>query len=150
MSNNYSEQYCEIIRKYLQGQPDAQSWLLLYGIYAHAIDDIIDGDKTSSDHILETFETGLLLYSHVFYRQHCDMLYTLCKLAHNAYADSVKLEKSDDKIDKLIADPLRQYGNELILAVIELVSGKDARNAASKELRPLSWRTHHNEIGQAI
>jgi hypothetical protein len=147
MSNNYSDQYCEIIRKYLHGFADAQSWLLLYGIYCHSIDDIIDGDQTSDEHKLATFETALMLYSHVFYQQNIAQLYTLCKLAHTSYVDSVRLEKSENPTDQLIADPLRQVGNEIILAVIEMCAGKDARNAASKELRPLAWKTHHTPEG---
>jgi hypothetical protein len=150
MSNNYSDQYCELIYKYLVGHADAESWLLLYGIYCHAIDDIIDGDETSDEHKLKTFETGMLLYSHIFYQRNIAMLYPLVKMAHTAYEDSVRLEKSKDPTDQLIADPLRQYGNEIILAVIELVSGKAARDAASKELRPLSYKTHHTLEGLPV
>jgi hypothetical protein len=145
----YSEGYCNIISKYLHGKPDAQSWLLLYGIYAHAVDDVID-EKTDNTHKLRTFETALILYNHVYYRRYCDYLYALCKIAHTAYADSVRLERSENKIDQLIADPLRQYGNELILFIIELEEGKEARDAASIELRKLSWETHHNEDGKPV
>lgn len=150
MSNNYSDQYIEVIRKYLHGNPDAQSWITLYGIYAHSIDDIIDGERTDNKHILFTFETGLMLYSHIFYQRNFVHLYALCKMAHTAYADSVHLERSEDAIDKLIADPLRQYGNEIILAVIEIVSGKEARDAASIELRKISYRTHHLKDGTPV
>lgn len=142
--------YVEFVRKYLDPFPAAQMWVMAYGVYVHAIDDIIDGDKFDSEFILKTFETAAMIYSHEFYRQHWGQLYPLVKMASNTYMDSVLMERSNEKWKKNYADVLRQNGNEVLLAVIEICTGIDRRREASMEIRKLSYDTHHDKQGNPV
>jgi ferritin len=69
-------------------------------------------------------------------------------MASNTYMDSVIFEqmKDTDTRAKSMFDYLRQTGNELILATIQIVGGIEARREASLELRDISWRNHHHSI----
>lgn len=142
--------YIDFIAKYLGDNIDAHLWVLSYGVYVHAIDDIIDGDKTDSEFILKTFEFASMIYSYPFYLQNLHILYPLVKTASNTYMDSVKMEQSKEKWARDYADILRTHGNEVILAVIEIVCGLDIRRQASMELREISYKAHHNELGQPV
>jgi hypothetical protein len=141
------DKYIEFIRKYLGHNVDALGWVACYGVYSHAIDDIIDGDKTDNEHILKTFELAAVLYMHKFCRDNFESLYPLIMMASNTYRDSVILERSSEVWKKRVADALRQCGNEVILACIQIAGGVEARRAASLELRELSYKTHHKEDG---
>ena len=142
--------YIDFLNKYLQSNPDALLWALSYGLYVHSIDDIIDGDKNDSEFILKTFEYALIVYAYPFFVQHIQMLYPLCKMASNTYMDSVLMERSSNKWDKNYADVLRQMGNEVILAVIEIVCGLNVRRHASIELREISYKMHHDQLGNPV
>lgn len=133
-------------QKYLSQHKEALYWVVSYVCFCHAVDDLIDGDKTDSDFILKVFEFAALVYSYPFYIQHINTLYPLTRMAHNSYADSISMEK---KIDwrKNYGDVLRQNGNEVILAVIELVSDYDTKRKASLELREIAYKAHHKEDG---
>lgn len=150
MNIKAGEEYIAFLKHYLQADPDALAWVIAYTKYVHAIDDIIDGDNTSSEHIIRTFEFAAVIYSNVFYLRNLSYLYPLVKVVSNAYQDSVILEKSPEKWQRYVADGLRQHGNELILACVELVGGYDARREASMKLRDIAYRSHHNEIGEPI
>jgi hypothetical protein len=147
-SNNaisHQDRYINFIQKWLKDSPDARAWLAAYGIYTHAIDDIIDGDKTDNQHILKTFELAAKLYMHPFCRAHHYILYSLIIMASNTYMDSVLLERSAEIWKQKVADALRQCGNEIMLACVEIVGGVEARREASLELREISYWTHHKE-----
>lgn len=161
----YAQTYIEFLKKYLDSDPDALLWVMSYGLYAHLIDDIIDGDKTDSEHILKTFEFAAVIYSNNFYLKHITLLYSLVKMASNTYMDSVLLEKelkSDKKTALPVehqptaawksscADILRQSANEIILACVEIVGGIEKRREASLELRQLSYKIHHDKSGNPI
>lgn len=142
--------YSTFLKSYLEKDVDALLWVLAYTTYVHAIDDIIDGDNTESEHILKTFELAAIIYSYPWYLQNRHTLYPLVIMASNTYMDSVKLEKSNELWKQRVADALRQTGNEVILACIQIVGGIEARREASLKLREISWRTHHNELGEPI
>jgi hypothetical protein len=146
----HSDEYIILLRKYLDSNPDALAWICIYGIYAHAIDDIIDNDipsdKTRQQFILQTFEFAEVIYSSHFYQANLSALRPLIKMASNDYMDSVLLEgDTEEAWKKHTCDALRQTANAVILAVIEIVGGIEKRREASLELRELSYRTHHKE-----
>lgn len=145
---SYQDQYIEFLRKYLGHCPEALAWLSGYGVYAHGVDDIIDGDKTDHEHILKIFELAAVIYSSDFYRQHAHILYPLVIMAHQTYRDSVILERGPEEWKIKVADACRQTGNEVVLAVIQIASGVEVRDKASLELRELSWHTHHTLEGK--
>lgn len=146
-------EYIDFLSKYLKHDPDALAWVLAYTSYVHNIDDIIDGDNTDPMFILRTFETAAVIYGHIFYQRNFCYLYPLVKVVSNAYMDSVLLERSTEEWKLKVADGLRQHGNELILACIELshgIEGFNKRREASLELRDISWRTHHLTNGEPV
>lgn len=146
---SHSDKYIIFLRKYLNSNPDALAWICAYGIYCHAIDDIIDNDipsdKSRQQFILQQFEFAEVIYSNHFYLSHIHLLRPLIKMASNDYMDSVQLEDSEEEWKKAVCDALRQTANAVILAVIEIVGGVEARRNASLELRELSYHTHHKE-----
>lgn len=142
--------YVKFLGDYLSPNPDALLWVLTYTIYVHAIDDIIDGDKDDSEHILKTFELAAVVYSNVFYRENIHLLYSLVVTASNTYMDSVMLENSTETWKQKTSDHLRQNGNELILMCIQIVGGIEKRREASLKLRDISFRNHHTTTGQPV
>lgn len=141
--------YCNFLKYYCGADVDAYLFITAYTVYVHAIDDIIDKDNTDPVFILKTFELAAIVYGNSFYLRHFSALYPLVKMASSTYITSVQLEQDKDKAvwKDRVADALRQTGNELILAVIEILHGIDKRIEASLKLRKISWKTHHKEDG---
>lgn len=144
--------FCNFIRKYLLDKnPDACLWVLGYYTYVHAIDDFIDTkEKGDFTHFLRIQELAATVYSNVFYQRHIAELYPLVMMASNSYMDSVALEHKSEKWKKHVADSLRQHANELIIRVIEIVGGYEARREASLALREISWKSHHDKDGTPV
>lgn len=148
---NESE-YARFLKYYLACDLDAYLFVLAYTVYVHSIDDIIDGDNTEPVFIIKTFELAAVLYANSFYLKNFNMLYPLVKMSSSTYITSVQLEQDKEKAmwKTRVADALRQTGNELILAVIELLHGIDVRTKASMELRKISWKLHHDKEGNPV
>ena len=119
------------------------SWVVGFLIYCNSIDDIIDGDKTDSEFIMKTFGLALDIYSSPFYCRHCGILYPLIKATGNAYMDSVQYERTEEPWKKAQADVLRQFGNEVICACVEICGGYDKKREFSLKLRELSYHSQH-------
>lgn len=148
------EEYLNFVVKYLGLGTDAYIWICAYGLYSHDIDDIIDDEVPKTyewnEFILRTFEWAETVYANIYYIKNIDKLRPLVKMASNAYMDSVNMEKSNEAWKQKAADILRTMGNELLLAVIEIEKGYEARRQASLELRELSYKTHHLSDGTPV
>jgi hypothetical protein len=143
--------FVAFIRKYLfENNPDACLWVLGYYTYVHAIDDFIDGDRTDFQHFLRIQELAAIVYSNVFYQRNIASLYPLVMMASNSYMDSVAMEHKSEDWKRKVADSLRQHANELIIRVIEIVGGYEARREASLALREISWKSHHDSDGKPV
>lgn len=147
--------YIEFLQKYLGADLDALTWVAAFNTYAHAIDDIIDGEipptsLNDKEFVVRTFEFAAIIYSHIFYQRNQHVLYSLVKMVTNTYMDSLHLEQSPEAWKKKYADVLRQSTNELVLACIEIVGGYDKRREASLQLRELSYHAHHTVEGTPI
>jgi len=125
--------------------PEGYEFCVSFLMYAHCVDDIIDGEKTDSEFILETFEYAAVIYSLAFYRKHADMLLPIIKSITNSYADSVQLEKCTEGWKQQYADVLRQNANDLLAICVEICSGIHARRKFSMKVRELSYESHHNK-----
>jgi len=138
-----------LLREHLS--QDGYAFGTAFLIYAHCIDDIIDSHpKVDSEFILKTFEFAAVLYSLPFYQQNTAMLLPVIKSVTNSYADSVQLEKSNTAWKQKYADVLRQNGNDLLSACVEICQGVDRRREFSMKVREISYRSHHNaETGEA-
>ena len=140
----------DIINKYLLNNVEAQIFVYAYLAHCHSVDDIIDGDKSDSEFIIKAFTFTITLCSLPFYVQFRHVLEPVMMSAANAYADSVQFERSNVPWKLQYADVLRQTGNEVVLTVIGIVSGIDARREASLSLREISYNEHHNKLGNPI
>lgn len=140
--------FIDFLNKYLSPDPDALLWVLSYTVYVHSVDDIVDGDKPTKEHLLRTFEHAAVVYSNGFYQKNIHLLYSLIVMASNTYMDSVMMEGSTETWKQRTGDYLRQTGNELLLACIQIVGGIEARREASIKLRDISWRNHHTSEGK--
>jgi hypothetical protein len=142
-----NNEFFKLLHEHLIDNIDAVNWVLAFVTYCHAIDDIIDNDipkdKSRQEFIIKTFEFSEILFTNVFYLQHINILRPLVKMTANTYADSVQWEDSPIEYKRKIADVLRQMGNEVILAVIEIVKGVGVRREVSMKFRELSWLAHH-------
>ena len=121
--------------------PEALSFLESYITYCHAIDDIIDNEEKSKDHIIQTFMLGERVFSSRFYHDYCYALYPTCLLISNTYRDSVKLEAEASKEEwkAKYADVLRHAAHDMICLVIFLTT-KDSNlmHTFSMKLREVS------------
>lgn len=144
--------YIPFLLKYFNG--DALLWVVAYGLYVHSVDDIIDNEIPAAEDkhqfVLQTFEYAEAVYTNNYYLANITRLRPLVKMASSAYMTSVQLEKSNEPHHKIVADHLRSQGNEVMLAVVEIEHGSIIRQQASLELRAISYKTHHNELGQPV
>lgn len=146
----HQEKFLHLIKEYLSADIDALIFALSFSTYCHAIDDIVDGDKTDAEFIIKTFEFAACIYSSPFYQRNIWLLYPLVKATSNAYADSVNMERSNQQWRRNSADVLRQYGNEVLTACVEVVKGQDARREFSLKMREIAYEAHHNLIGEPV
>lgn len=138
------------LQQYLNHDPEAVKFIQSFCQYCHDIDDIIDGDKTNTEHILKTFCNAAAIYSSNFYHRYSLQLYPIVLNITNTYADSVKWEKSDVDWKRAVSDTLRSCGNDMIYIVVGICSGYDAMRDVSALLREVSYNHHHDEIGKPI
>lgn len=132
------------------GDKEAMDFLLKWRQYVHAIDDIIDGDRSGPEFILSTFASAATLYSHPFYLRNITALRQLVYNCTNAYTDSVNWEKSATEWQRQFADHYRHFGAEMVLAVAGIVGGYEHMRSISPELRVICWFEHHDAEGNPV
>lgn len=132
------------------GNESAGDFLRVWRAYVHGIDDIIDGDITGPEAILGVFMQAAFVYSHPFYLSNLAALRQIVVNCTNAYADSVAWEKSDEDWKRNFADHYRHFAAEMVLAIAFICGGYNHMREASKYLREICWKEHHNEKGEAI
>lgn len=137
----------ELLATYLKGE--ALEFVVGFLVYCNFVDDIVDG-KADAEHVIMTFEFSAMLYTSEFYRRHFAVLLPLIKATGNAYADSVKFEGAAEEWKQRYGDMLRQVGNEVLCACVELENGYAAKREFSEKLREISYKTHHNEKGEMV
>ncbi len=156
-----SDKLKSALDKYLGNNLSAYQWLFLYRHYCHAIDDIIDIPERRSDneYILLVFNKALDVLSHPFYLAHVNRLYSVIKVIHNTYCDSVQWEASNETWKKLYADVIRCATNEMLTTVVSIVVteetqsfdlGYEAAREVSLLAREKSWNDHHKDDGTPI
>jgi hypothetical protein len=129
------------------GNEMAADFLKVWGIYVHGIDDLIDGDKSGSESMLEVFMTAAFVYTHPYFVQNMPQLRQIAVNCTNAYADTVLWEKAGGWKQNF-SDHYRHFGAEMVLAVAGLCGGYMHMRQASPLLRELCWNEHHNEKGE--
>lgn len=140
-----------LLERVCNGNQEAMDFLANHwGPYVHAIDDIIDGDDNSPEHILNTFARAAVLYGHPFYVRNRQELQRLVLVITNMYADSVAWEKSRVEWQQVWADHNRHVGMEMVVAVAQLCGGYEHGRAISAEQRLICYHDHHTPAGEAV
>jgi len=140
-----------LLHEVLIDDEEALVFCLAFAKHCHNVDDIIDEKRENTDFILGAFEFAAYLYSLSFYRKHAHMLLPVIKAVTNAYADSVKFEKEKTcKWKQHYSDVLRQSGNEVVVAAVEISKGYNAKRIISEKFREISYLRHHTKEGEPI
>lgn len=139
----------ERVKSICLGDEEAMHFLLTWAEYCHALDDIVDGDRTDPEHIIRT--AGMLpvvLFTHSFFLrsvQIASALRQVALLVANTYADSVAWERSASEWKRRHADVMRHAGNEMVFAVAQIVGGYDHARKLSAAQREVCYFSQHNE-----
>lgn len=133
----------------LANNPAALKFFCAWKDYTHAVDDLIDEDR-SNELIIKSHVLAAELYSSNFWYSHGDKLFPTVLTIANAYADSVAWENSGCDKRQHMADMLRTTGNEMILLIIGICSGWDNLRKLSPKLRMISYLQHHDNEGNPV
>lgn len=134
---------------------DAEALIFLRGYLelGHRIDDIIDCDNVTSEHIIQTFLLMLNFLSlNPFYNRYREILYPLLAASLNSYGTSVHWEKSPEAHKRVMADQLRAAGVQVLEFTALICGGPrglERMRLLSPRLRENSWKAHHTEKGEA-
>lgn len=134
------------INEVCNGNAEAVDFLNRWSNYVHAIDDIIDENK-SPEFIVSTFARSIEIHTHPFWLKNLAALRQVELHANNIYADTVNCEKSDEPWKKHFADWGRHGATEMVLAVAGIVGGYEHMRAISLEMRKLCYFEHHADDG---
>jgi len=139
---NTLEEFCAEV---CLGNREAMEFCTLWFHYCHLIDDLVDAvDRPENEKMLEAFALANALYTTKFYQQNQTMLHPLVMMITNAYADSVKWEKSSVHRRSTIADVLRCVGNEMFFTVAYVCGGWQHQRSVSSRIRERSWELQHD------
>lgn len=139
----------ELIDLVCAGNDEAKNFCFRYLNVVHLADDIVDGDIDKKE--LPKYSSILIdLLNHPFYLKNSITLYPLLKMAYLNWEHSNRLMDSSDNIDNKIGDITRVCGNDILTAVCLLTQGWEKAVELGVRLKRLSYKTHHNEKGDAI
>jgi hypothetical protein len=140
-----SRQYFQLQQEAALGNVDALVFLLSWNSYIHAIDDLVD-EAMTPDLLLDCLMQANALYATPFWIAHSARLAGIIALVANAYADSLKFEEGPQEWKKRHADVLRQAGNEMVMAVAQIVGGWRHARSISTRVREEAHDKQHEEV----
>src|ERR1051326_6385798 len=138
-----SKPFLELVRQYTS--QNSYEFILAYISYCHAIDDLVDGDKTDAKYIIQCFNFAAVLYSSQYYRDHQEQLFPLIMSAGLSYVQSVDYERSKVPWKLKFADSLRSEANNVLIFIVNNESGYEKALEFSEKLREFSYKEHHTE-----
>jgi hypothetical protein len=139
-----------LVERICRKDPEAMDFLANHWApYCHAIDDIIDGEKTNPEHILGTFARAIGLYSHPFYLRNLSALRQVATNVTVTYADTVAWEKTEDWRAQW-ADHHRHCSLEMVIAVATICGGYDHARLVVPEMRVMAWHEHHDKENKPV
>lgn len=124
----------------------AADWLIKWKKYCHDIDDLID-ELFSPEHLLNVLAQAVELYSHSFFLAHVNHLRPIVISVTNAYADSVRWERSGKLDEQRMADVLRFAGVEMYCMVAAICGGYAHMRKYSPQIRKHTWANNHDQTG---
>lgn len=138
------------VNKLFLDHPDgelAQQFLQMYNVFAHFLDDLIDKDiDVNGFNISKVLYYNQNIYAHPFYLKYMGILFPVMRIVHNTYFDTVKMETNDVKWQQEYAKVLKQCGDEVFLAIIEIVGGYDKRMELGVGIRENSWKKQNETL----
>jgi hypothetical protein len=117
--------------------------------YCHQIDDIIDGERTGPEAILETFALAAGLYSHPFYLRNIAALKQIILNVTSTYADTVAWENENDWHGAW-SDHNRHCSLEVVMASAMICGGYTHARQLMPELRTMAFVEHHDKQNNAV
>lgn len=131
------------------GNTSATSFLTAWREYVHQIDDLVDGDTSGPEAMLNAFMLAAFVYTQPFFIEHMNALRQIAINCTNAYADTVMWEKAPGW-KRNFSDHYRHFASEMVLAVASICGGYEHMRKISPILREMGWNEHHNEKGEAV
>ena len=129
---------------------DAYKFILAYGTFCHAVDDIVDEKITEPEVLLKTFTLYSDILTSPFYRKYWGELHPILSMINNNYADSVIFERSSEQWKKDHADSLRTCGNDIAVHIVHMLCGYDDSRRLSLLFREDSYLNHHDANGNPV
>ncbi len=132
------------------GNVQAFEFINLWLKHAHFVDDIIDKEVPQQD-IVRSYVEAQYLFTHPFFLEHRDRLYSLHILSAVAYVNSNDLELTHEKL----SDSLRSFGSHLLVLVAGICAPEgepvfDRMCRLGLEIHKQSWSLHHDENNKPI
>jgi hypothetical protein len=140
-----SRQYLQLQQEAALGNVDALVFLLSWNSYIHAVDDLVD-EAMTPDLLLDCLMQANALYATPFWIANSARLAGIIALVANAYADSLKFEHGPEDWKRRHADVLRQAGNEMVIAVAQIVGGWRHARSISLRVREQAYHEQHEEV----
>lgn len=125
-------------------RPPALEYLLLFNQYCDLLDDQIDEGK-SNERTRKISQLAAQISNSSFWCQYRTNLYLLERTINNAYFDSLRWERSEEKFKREISRVLASTGIMMIVAVIMIEFGEEVANEWSVRLREFYYEKHKND-----
>lgn len=135
----------ELIRLYREAcldNIDALAFLLCFLSYAHAVDDLVDEEFTP-EKLMDTLAQGTHMYATPFFLANSARLTGILLTIGNTYSDAVSWEKSGEEWKRNVADVIRLCGNDMVIAVAQIVGGWRHGRNMSERIREFAWHCQH-------
>jgi hypothetical protein len=123
-------------------RPDAIAFLFSFHAYAHMVDDLVD-EGCTPDALMEMLAVANSMYASPFWIANSARLSGVLNVVGNTYLDSVHWEKSRDDSKRHVADVIRLCGNDVVIAVAQIVGGWKHGRRISERLREFAWENQH-------
>jgi hypothetical protein len=137
----------KLVSRLCLGDREAMDFLAHWTDYCHAIDDIVDADKTDPEHVIATFARAATLYTHPFFLKHGAGLREVALNVTATYAQTVEWERSNVEWMKAWADMHRHCSIEMVTAVARICGGYEHARTVIPEVRVVAFAEHHDQDG---
>lgn len=146
----------ETLRDLFRGNQEAVEFIFAWKHYVHLIDDLIDGEidgRQVGECVCELQARACYLFTIPFFLRHMSALRAQVILCTNAYADSVRWEKSSVPWQRNLADMLRHSGADMVRLVASICAGDNPDGyrhlrRISADIHSVNYHEHRTPDGQ--
>lgn len=126
------------------GRQDALAFLMAFHCYAHMLDDLVD-EGCDAERLMAAAVMANDMYSTPFWICNSANLSGVIRVIANSYADSVAMAQRAEPWKRAVADVIRSSGNDMVVAVAQLVGGWQHGRRVSERIRELSNEDQRKE-----